>query len=326
MSDYKEFEAKTLDAAIQNACDYFNTERGKLEINILEDAKTGIFGIIGSRNAKISARKTSLSEMTSQAFSKKQETPAPSKNEAQAESKKDKNKEIAKVENKEIAERQEAKPPKVIEKNEIAKVDVLQEPQKNFPPVKKEENNNSAQKEQTLQNNNVEESSLKRTPLVDLDQEKLINISKETMRTLLMAIIEDNEIKAEVKNDRLCFHIETENSGLLIGKEGQTLASIEYLAARIISKQMATSVRVQVEVGDYRTRQDQRLHEFALTLAEKVRESGKSASTRPLSAYQRRIVHLALHDVQDVQTRSIGEGSLKRVVLSKVKAHQKNSG
>ncbi len=318
MSDFKEFEAKTLDAAIQNACDYFNTDRGKLEINILEDAKTGIFGIIGSRNAKIEAKKTSFTEMT-KVFTKKEEKTKETKvkEEVKSENKtvaKVDKKEVAKVEKKEIAKVEEAKPPKLVEKNEVAKIEKAK-----VPAVKEEKIQALAPKEEVVAKKYDEESALKRTPLADLDQELLINTGNEVIHALLNLIIEGDEINIEVQNDRLCMAIETENSGLLIGKEGQTLAAIEYLTTRIISKKLGTSVRVQIEVGDYRSRQDQRLHEFALTLAERVIESGKSASTRPLSAYQRRIVHLALQEMPDVQTRSIGDGSMKRVVLSRVK-------
>ncbi len=87
----------------------------------------------------------------------------------------------------------------------------------------------------------------------------------------------------------------------------------------MLIKKLNAHVRVQVEVGDYRSRQDNRLQEFALKLATRTRETGKSTSTRPLSSYQRRIVHLALQDMPDIQTRSIDEGPLKRVIISLAK-------
>ena len=76
-----------------------------------------------------------------------------------------------------------------------------------------------------------------------------------------------------------------------------------------------TRLTVQVDAGDYHSRQDSRLQELARALADKVRATGRSQSTRPLSAYQRRVIHLTLQDDPDVQTRSSGEGPLKRVVI-----------
>ena len=78
---------------------------------------------------------------------------------------------------------------------------------------------------------------------------------------------------------------------------------------------VGAQVRVQVDAGDYHSRQDSRLQELARALADKVRATGRSQSTRPLSAYQRRVIHLTLQDDPDVQTRSSGEGPLKRVVI-----------
>ena len=106
-----------------------------------------------------------------------------------------------------------------------------------------------------------------------------------------------------------------EDSGLLIGREGQTLASLQYLASRVVSRGMNAAVRVQLDAGRYRQRQDEKLREMALALAEKVRQTGRSYSTRPLSSYHRRIVHLCLQDAEEVQTRSSGDGPMKRVVI-----------
>ncbi len=343
MSDYKEFEGKTLDIAITNACDFFNTEREKLEIDILEDAKSGIFGFIGARNAKISARKATLPEFSSSSVVKnlkntpkqeKAEARAESKNEAKAPAQQVKHtpvKSSAPTEQKQNAkhsvnadgkkenEAQTSTSEKVYEKKSITP----KHSREHAKNQRIQQEKKAEVKTEPKQPKHTEENAIKRPPLTELDQDQLINVAHDVVKNLLKLIIEDDEITVEVQNERLCISINTENTGLLIGKEGQTLQAIEYLATRIISKEMNTNIRVQVEVGDYRTRQDQRLHEFALSLADKVIASGKSMSTRPLSAYQRRIVHLALQEMPDVQTRSIGEGALKRVVLSKVKQNKK---
>ena len=83
----------------------------------------------------------------------------------------------------------------------------------------------------------------------------------------------------------------------------------------MVARAVGAQVRVQVDAGDYHSRQDSRLQELARALADKVRATGRSQSTRPLSAYQRRVIHLTLQDDPDVQTRSSGEGPLKRVVI-----------
>ncbi|MBU1612447.1 MAG: KH domain-containing protein, partial [Proteobacteria bacterium] len=108
---------------------------------------------------------------------------------------------------------------------------------------------------------------------------------------------------------------EPEHSGLIIGREGQTLSSLQYLVNRIVSRRMDTSVRVQIDTGDYRERQDDKLREIADHLAGKALKSGRTQSTKPLSSYHRRIVHLTLQEDDRVFTRSKGEGPMKRVLV-----------
>ena len=85
---------------------------------------------------------------------------------------------------------------------------------------------------------------------------------------------------------------------------------------------MNAAVRVQLDAGEYRRRQDEKLREMALSLADKVRQSGRSYSTRPLSSYHRRIVHVCLQEALDVQTRSTGDGPMKRVVIMRKKGER----
>lgn len=111
------------------------------------------------------------------------------------------------------------------------------------------------------------------------------------------------------------------DAGLLIGQEGQTLAAVQYLVSRIVSRSMNepdhayASLRVQLDIGQYRSRQEDKIRAMALDLAEKVRAGGRPLRTRPLSSYHRRIVHMNLQDYPDIATRSAGDGPLKRVLI-----------
>ncbi|MDE7370904.1 MAG: KH domain-containing protein, partial [Desulfovibrio sp.] len=160
---------------------------------------------------------------------------------------------------------------------------------------------------------------LPRTPLEELDAERLQSLTEETVKELVRPItggrvpvivrVEDGRVRANVDWSG--------EAGLLIGREGQTLAALQYLASRMVSHGMNAAVRVQLDIGDYRLRQDEKLRAVALSLAEKARATGRPYSTRPLSSYHRRIIHLALQDADDLQTRSSGDGPLKRVVISR---------
>ena len=158
-------------------------------------------------------------------------------------------------------------------------------------------------------------------PFEELDKDKLLGIGQEVADKLVRAIVAPESLTVALGDGHISVHIECgEDSGLLIGREGQTLAALQYMASRIISRRMGTIVRVQFDAGEYRLRQDEKLRDMAIALAEKVRNTGRSYSTRPLSSYHRRIIHMVLQDVPDVQTRSSGDGPLKRVVVQRKKA------
>ncbi|GAB6124518.1 Jag family protein [Humidesulfovibrio idahonensis] len=149
-----------------------------------------------------------------------------------------------------------------------------------------------------------------------LDQAKLEEVAREVTQKLLMPLVENAQVSVELLTDRVCVKIEDpDNTGLLIGREGQTLASIQYLVNRLVSKRMDASVRVQIDAGDYRENQDERLRQIARHLADKATATGRTQSTRPMSSYHRRVVHLTLQDDEFVFTRSKGEGSMKRVLI-----------
>ena len=189
-------------------------------------------------------------------------------------------------------------------------------------PAPREEKQDKAEKAERNDDGDME-STLPRIPLGELDQEKLTDAVRTVIGNLVAPIldlpIEEVELSIEVGEDRVQVSVKSEDTGLLIGRDGQNLAAVQYLASRMITRAVGSQVRVQVDAGDYHVRQDSRLQELALSLAEKVKATGKVQTTRPLSAYQRRVIHLALQNDPEVQTRSSGEGALKHVVILKRK-------
>ena len=357
MSDFNEFLGKTLDAAIAEACAYYDVPREKLEIDIIEDAKTGIFGIVGARKAKIQARLATLPDFMQLGFTA---APKPEREgrRNRKERRREKPEEQVFTEQESPAELLEAekpaqpeapkqeKPTEVVEpelpdvelevvgepeKTEVAEEETPRsrkgrkerqprQPRRESAPL--EEKQDKADKAERGDDGDME-SSLPRIPLGELDQEKLTDAVRTVIGNLVAPILdlptEGVELSIEVGEDRVQVSVKSEDTGLLIGRDGQNLAAVQYLASRMITRVVGSQVRVQVDAGDYHVRQDTRLQELALSLAEKVKATGKVQTTRPLSAYQRRVIHLALQNDPDVQTRSSGEGALKHVVILKRK-------
>ncbi len=108
---------------------------------------------------------------------------------------------------------------------------------------------------------------------------------------------------------------EQEALGALIGRKGERLSALQHLVNLMLSRRMGTWTRVLVDVEDYRGRRERQVVEVATRAAEHVRETGQMLQLEPMSALERRWIHLALRDVEGVATQSIGEEPMRRVVV-----------
>jgi len=152
---------------------------------------------------------------------------------------------------------------------------------------------------------------------------ELEELVEQVVKRLISDIADQPDVDIHVNEERILVGISDDNSGLIIGKDGQTIAALEFVANRIMAKRWPDKVYVQLDAGGYRQRQDDSIRQKALDLAERVKDSGKTQSTRPMSSYHRRLVHLALQEDEDIATRSKGDGPLKRVlIMLKRKKHQ----
>ena len=120
--------------------------------------------------------------------------------------------------------------------------------------------------------------------------------------------------------DDLMLDVQTEESGRLIGRQGQTLADLQYLVNRILFQADQSAPQVMVDVGGYRAQAREALIQKAQEAAEKVKRWGDAVEMEPLNAFDRRIVHHALRDNPDVETHSVEvEGTEKKVLILRPK-------
>jgi spoIIIJ-associated protein len=140
--------------------------------------------------------------------------------------------------------------------------------------------------------------------------------SEALERILDLMDIEAKIEGAENDDGQAVLRITSPSGGILIGRHGQTLEALEYLVNRIAAHQEDRGARILLDVGDYRERRKRELEDNARRLAEKVRRMHRPESMNPMSARERRIVHMALAETPGVVTSSTGEGHLRRVVIS----------
>jgi spoIIIJ-associated protein len=131
------------------------------------------------------------------------------------------------------------------------------------------------------------------------------------------ATVEEHMVDGDLTLD-----VKTEEAGRLIGRQGQTLADLQYLVNRVLFQQDQQAPKVMLDVGGYRSQAREALVKKAMEAAEKVRRWGDAVELEPMGSYDRRIVHHALRDDPDVETHSVEvDGTEKKALILRPKKH-----
>ncbi|HNR04385.1 MAG TPA: RNA-binding cell elongation regulator Jag/EloR [Bacillota bacterium] len=221
--------ARTVEEAVQSALEELETEKDNVDIEILEQPTKGIFGILGSKNAKV--RVTLKEKKTTEKSVKKE------------------------IENKEIR---------------------------------------------------ITEYTLE----------------KERARKFLREVLEAMDIKAEIRvkniNESLYINLSGPKMGMIIGRRGQTLDSLQYLVSLVVNKdkERDSFVKVILDTEDYRRKREETLQRLAKRLADRARKTGKNIELEPMNPYERRIIHSTLQEVEGITTFSEGEEPYRKVIIS----------
>jgi spoIIIJ-associated protein len=139
---------------------------------------------------------------------------------------------------------------------------------------------------------------------------------KDTLQQILNSLGFEAIVEEQRMDDGLLLEVKTEDSGRLIGRQGQTLADLQYLVNRILFTQDTSIPKVTVDVGNYRGQAREALLKKAKDAAEKVRKWGDVVELEPMNAFDRRIVHNSLKDDPGVETHSVEvEGTTMKAIL-----------
>lgn len=156
--------------------------------------------------------------------------------------------------------------------------------------------------------------------------EQAVDTGMDVLKRFVDFITEGATVTAETRNGRILYKVEGGNSGLLIGKRGQTLEAMQYLAEKIVNKQNDYRTRVLVDVEGYLSMRKANLRKMASRMADKAKKINKPVTIGQMNAYDRRIVHLHLKDNPGVRTQSVGEGYYRKlIVFPKRRQRKKNT-
>lgn len=280
--------AKTVDDAITEALIQLGVTSDRLDYEVIEKGSTGFLGI-GVKQAVIEARKKPepVIEKPEVKPEIKPEKKAEVKSEMKAESESEVKPEVKKAPVKDMRKKEHAK------KEEHVKKEFKEEPQAEVKQAVKHESELAEVKDETKQ---AVESFLR-------DTLKAMGMTVE----LVSVIDADGALSIEMKGD---------NMGILIGKRGQTLDSLQYLANRVANKHQEGYVRVKLDTENYRARREETLKNLAKNIAYKVKRSKRPVSLEPMNPYERRIIHAALQSDQYVTTHSEGDEPYRKVVVT----------
>jgi spoIIIJ-associated protein len=146
--------------------------------------------------------------------------------------------------------------------------------------------------------------------------------AKEILEKLLSTLGFTATVEELTQDGDLTLDVKTDEAGRLIGRQGQTLADLQYLVNRILFQQDQHAPKVMLDVGGYRSQAREALIKKAKEAAEKVRRWGDAVELEPMGSYDRRIVHHALRDDPDVETHSVEvDGSEKKALILRPKKH-----
>jgi len=150
---------------------------------------------------------------------------------------------------------------------------------------------------------------------VNRQERDVVKVVTEILETLLELLEVTGKVELLSDEIPLALNIEGDDLGILIGRRGQTLASLEYITKLMVAGRLKAWLPLRVDVGGYKKRRRESLQRLALYLADQVKSRRRAITMEPMPADERRIVHLTLADNPDVTTHSIGEGDSRKVVI-----------
>lgn len=328
MAEFREFSEKTVSDCITEACMTFSVTSDRLDYEVVSEGSSGLFGI-GSKPAVIRAR--IKEESFEQLEAARAEETAAEKAAQKEKAEKEAAEKAAKIEaqKKENAERAAA----IREKNGMPSAE--EEETERISRGRRYEHSDRARgnrhnprrydkNDYDFRKSNDDAETVKEEkpakPVREIPEEEkaeLIKRAEEFLKDVFASMKIEATVTLQFAEDNtLNIDLAGEDMGILIGKRGQTLDSLQYLTSLVVNKGTEEYVRVKVDTENYRSRRRDTLEKLARNIAFKVKRSRRPVALEPMNPYERRIIHSALQNDRYVTTHSEGEEPYRKVVVT----------
>ncbi len=310
-----EFTARTTEEAISNGLEQLGLSISDVVVDVLEEGSKGLFGLFGSRPAKIRLtvkEEETVSEVHNLFDGMLEETvKEPKTPKAPKAPKEHKENKAPKAK----AEKTD-KPEKTEKTEKVEKIEKTEKAEKTEKPARKPREPKKVEEAPVVKEIVPTEQADRSTP-AGKAQEFLQELTKLMNVPVSVAVSTDEEGNVHV-------NMEGDTLGILIGRRGETLDALQYLTSLQVNKGKNDYTRVTLDTENYRAKREEALVRLANRMANRCQKTGRKVSMEPMNPYERRILHSALQDHPAVTTHSEGDEPNRHVVITMKKEHKEN--
>ena len=305
--------AKTVEECVNKALDKLQANRNEVNIEVINEAKQGFLGLFGAKDAVVRVSlKDDVKEKGTGDFVKN--ILNSDSNSVETEQKED----TKVIEDKKIVEEVEETKSTEDDKEEIVEKSAKPvEPTKPAKPVEAEE---VKETEEAVKSEETEEEQ-EAEPDVTIDRnDELFITSKNFLKQMIEDMGIDCDIESRTEGNMIKFNImcsEESDIGIIIGKRGETLDSLQYIVNLVTNRNSDTYIRVILDCNQYRSKRERSLQKLARRLADKAVQTGRDIKLEPMNPYERRIIHTYLQNDENVNTFSQGNEPNRRVIIKR---------
>ncbi|MDU3191879.1 MAG: RNA-binding cell elongation regulator Jag/EloR [Finegoldia magna] len=299
--------AKTVEECVNKALDKLQANRNEVNIEVINEAKQGFLGLFGAKDAVVRVSlKDDVKEKGTGDFVKN--ILNSDSNSVETEQKED----TKVIEDKKIVEEVEE-----TKSTEDDKEEIVEESVKPEKPVEAEEAKDT---EEAVKSEETEEEQ-DTEPDVTIDRnDELFITSKNFLKQMIEDMGIDCDIESRTEGNMIKFNImcsEESDIGIIIGKRGETLDSLQYIVNLVTNRNSDTYIRVILDCNQYRSKRERSLQKLARRLADKAVQTGRDIKLEPMNPYERRIIHTYLQNDEKVNTFSQGNEPNRRVIIKR---------